>query len=87
MKRKKVRGGEVTTTTENQDILGVKNGKNTILTNVTVINKSEERIHIIINGGDQLPLDPDESMSLGDISVDTIEVVEKRAVVRYIGVE
>ena len=87
MKRKRVRGGEVTTTSEYQDILGIKNGKNTILTNVTIINKSDERIHVIINSGDQLPLDPEESMSLGDISVDTIEVVEKRAVVRYIGVE
>ena len=38
MRHKKIRGGEFVTKVEYENILDRKEGKNTILTNVTIIN-------------------------------------------------
>lgn len=87
MRHKKVKGGEFVTKVANENVLDREEGKNTILTNVTIINMSEDRIHVIINGGDELPLDNGETMTLGDLAIDSIVVVESGSIVRYMGVE
>ena len=86
MKHRRVKGGEFTTVNEYENILD-RDGKNNMLTNVTVVNMGLERIHVIINNGDELPLDSTETMTLGDLTIDSIVIVEKDATVRYMGVE
>ena len=84
---KKVRGGKVTTTVANQNIIDREDGLNRILKNVSVVNLGLDEIHVIVNGGDMLALDSNETLNLGDLEVDTLVVVEKGSIVKYIGVE
>ena len=84
---KKVRGGKVTTTVANQNIIDREDGLNRILKNVSVVNLGLNEIHVIVNGGDMLALDSNETLNLGDLEVDTLVVVEKNSTVKYIGVE
>ena len=84
---KKVRGGKVTTTVANQNIIDREDGLNRILKNVSVVNLGLDEIHVIVNGGDMLALDSNETLNLGDLEVDTLVVVEKNSTVKYIGVE
>ena len=84
---KKVRGGKVTTTVANQNIIDREEGINRILKNVSVVNLGLNEIHVIVNGGDVLALDSNETLNLGDLEVDTLVVVEKDSIVKYIGVE
>ena len=84
---KKVRGGKVTTTVANQNIIDREEGINRILKNVSVVNLGSNEIHVIVNGGDMLALDSNETLNLGDLEVDTLVVVEKDSIVKYIGVE
>ena len=84
---KKVRGGKVTTTVANQNIIDREDGLNRILKNVSVVNLGSNEIHVIVNGGDKLTLDSNETLNLGDLEVDTLVVVEKGSIVKYIGVE
>ena len=84
---KKVRGGKVTTTVANQNIIDREDGLNIILKNVSVVNLGSNEIHVIVNGGDMLALDSNETLNLGDLEVDTLVVVEKGSIVKYIGVE
>ena len=84
---KKVRGGKVTTTVANQNIIDREDGLNRILKNVSVVNLGLNEIHVIVNGGDELALDSNETLNLGDLEVDTLVVVEKNSTVKYIGVE
>ena len=87
MRHKKVKGGEFVTKVANENVLDREEGKNTVLTNVTIINMSVDRIHVVINKGDELPLDSGETMTLGDLVIDSIVVVESGSTVRYMGVE
>ena len=84
---KKVRGGKVTTTVANQNIIDREEGFNRILKNVSVVNLGSDEIHVIVNGGDMLALDSNETLNLGDLEVDTLVVVEEGSTVKYIGVE
>ena len=84
---KKVRGGKVTTNIANQNILDVEQGLNRKVTNVSIVNLGLEEIHVIINDGDMIPIDSNETLNLGDLVIDTIIVVEKGATVKFIGVE
>ena len=84
---KKVRGGKVTTNVANQNIIDREDGLNRILKNVSVVNLGLNEIHVIVNGGDMLALDSNETLNLGDLEVDTLVVVEKGSIVKYIGVE
>ena len=84
---RKVRGGKVTTTVANQNIIDREEGFNRILKNVSVVNLGLNEIHVIVNGGDMLALDSNETLTLGDLEVDTLVVVEKDSIVKYIGVE
>ena len=87
MRHKKVKGGEFVTKVANENVLDREEEKNIILTNVTIVNMSVDRIHVVINGGDKLPLDSGETMTLGDLAIDSIVVVESGSTVRYMGVE
>jgi hypothetical protein len=84
---KKVRGGKVTTSIANQNILDVEQGFNRKVTNVSIVNLGLEEIHVIINDGDKLPIDSNETLNLGNLVIDSIIVVEKGATVKFIGVE
>ena len=84
---KKVRGGKVTTSRANQNILDIEQGLNRKVTNVSIVNLGLEEIHVIINNGDMIPIDSNETLNLGDLVIDTIIVVEKDATVKFIGVE
>lgn len=84
---KKVRGGKVTTNIANQNILDIEQGLNRKVTNVSIVNLGLEEIHVIINDGDMIPIDSNETLNLGDLVIDTIIVVEKDATVKFIGVE
>lgn len=84
---KRIRGGKVTTNIANQNILDVEQGLNRKITNVSIVNLGLEEIHVIINDGDMIPIDSNETLNLGDLVIDTIIVVEKGAVVKFIGVE
>ena len=84
---KKVRGGKVTTNVANQNIIDREEGINRILKNVSVVNLGSDEIHVIVNGGDMLTLDSNETLNLGDLEVDTLVVVEEGSIVKYIGVE
>lgn len=84
---KKVRGGKVTTSIANQNILDVAQGLNRKVTNVSIVNLGLEEIHVIINDGDMIPIDSNETLNLGNLVIDSIIVVEKGAVVKFIGVE
>ena len=84
---KKVRGGKVTTTVANQNIIDREDGLNRILKNVSVVNLGSNEIHVIVNGGDMLALDSNETLNLGDLEIDTLVVVEEGSTVKYIGVE
>ena len=84
---RKVRGGKVTTNIANQNILDVEQGLNRKVTNASIVNLGLEEIHVIINNGDMIPIDSNETLNLGDLVIDTIIVVEKGATVKFIGVE
>lgn len=84
---KKVRGGKITTTVANQNIIDREERLNRILKNVSVVNLGSDEIHVIVNGGDMLALDSNETLNLGDLEVDTLVVVEESSIVKYIGVE
>ena len=84
---KKVRGGKITTNVANQNIIDREDGLNRILKIVSVVNLGLNEIHVIVNDGDMLALDSNETLNLGDLEVDTLVVVERDSPVKYIGVE
>ena len=84
---KRIRGGKVTTNIANQNILDVEPSLDIKVTNVSIVNLGLEEIHVIINNGDMIPIDSNETLNLGDLVIDTIIVVEKGATVKFIGVE
>ena len=84
---KRVRGGKITTSIANQNILDVEPNLNRKVTNVSIVNLGLEEIHVIINDGDMIPIDSNETLNLGDLVIDSIIVVEKGATVKFIGIE
>ena len=89
MKLKKVIGGKFTTKQANQDLMatvddGIENNV-LLLTNVSICNMGDNEINVIINGGNQIPIDANEILSLEDIVVGSIIVVEQGSTVRFLG--
>lgn len=82
----KVRGKVVTTAKEREEILSDGN-PNTVesIVNVSVQNMDAVDVHFIFNGGDEILVEAGEVLSLGDIRIDSIVVVENGVKVRYIG--
>ena len=83
----KVRGKVITTSTEREEILS-DNNVSTIerIYNVSVQNMDAVDVHFIFNGGDEILVEVGEVLSLGDISIESIIVVESGVKVRYIGI-
>lgn len=84
---KKIRGGKITTQNEYENVIDRDKKVNRILTNVSIINLGIEEIHVIINDGDEIPVESGETLSLGNLVVDKLVVKEKDATVKYLGVE
>ena len=89
MKLKKVIGGKFTTKQANQDLMatvddGIENNV-LLLTNVSICNMGDNEINVIINGGNQIPIDANEILSLEDLVVGSIIVVEQGSTVRFLG--
>ena len=82
----KVRGKVVTTVKEREEILSDGN-PNTVesIVNVSVQNMDSADVHFIFNSGDEILVEAGEVLSLGDIRIDSIVVVENGVKVRYIG--
>ena len=83
----KVRGKVITTSTEREEILS-DNNVSTIerIYNVSVQNMDAVDVHFIFNGGDEILVEAGEVLSLGDIYIESIIVVENGVKVRYIGI-
>ena len=83
----KVRGKVVTTAKEREEILSDGNPNTVeIIRNVSVQNMDAIDVHFIFNGGDEILVEAGEVLSLGDISIESIIVVENGVKVRYIGI-
>ncbi len=76
-----IKSNKVTTTYNNQELIT----DNSILMQVTIFNRTENEINVIINQGEKIPLDTEESLSLGDIEIFSIVIVETGSTVKYIG--
>lgn len=78
---RKVRGGVITTSQENQEIVD-DGDKSThiLLSNVSFENLGETDLHCIINGGD-------ESITMGELKIESIVVKESGSKVRFMGIE
>lgn len=87
MGTKKVKGKVVLTTEPNQEILDDDNDVTTVvvLNNVTIQNMSETDIHVRVNQGDEILIQPDEQIKIVGTGVDSIVVKETESKVRYIG--
>ena len=89
MKLQKVIGGKFITNQVNQDLMttvddGIENNV-LLLTNVSICNMGDNEINVIINGGTQIPIDANEILSLEDLVVGSIIVVEERSTVKFLG--
>jgi len=82
----KIRGGKVTTVKAYENVIDREDGINRILTNVSIINLGMDEIHVVVNGGDEIPIDSNETLTLGDLAIDTLIVVEQGSTVKYIGI-
>lgn len=88
MRFEKVKGGKVTTKKDYEEIFADDNkAKIQRIRNVNIQNMGKEDINVIINDGDEIILQADEVISLGDVLVGSIVIKEKGSIVRYIGVE
>ena len=89
MKLKKVIGGKFTTNKPNQDLMTTVDDRieNNVLllTNVSICNMGNNEINVIINGGAQIPIDANEILSLEDLVVGSIIVVEQGSTVKFLG--
>jgi hypothetical protein len=76
-----IKGGRITTTVVDEEILI----DGSVLSQVTIFNESEKEIHITINFGEEIPLEVEESLSLGDIKIYSIIIAESKSTIKYIG--
>ena len=75
-----VKGGRFITTYEKQEIISVP------MEQVTIFNESENEITLRINNGELIPLEYGESLSFGDIVIESIIIIEKNSMVKLIGI-
>ena len=76
-----IKSKKITTSHDNQEIIV----DGSILLQVTIFNRTENEINVIINQGETIPLDAEESLSLGNIEIFSIIIVEMGSTVKYIG--
>lgn len=85
---KKVRGGVITTSQENQEIVDDGNKSTVILlTNVSFENLGETDIHCKINYGDEITVFANETIKMGDLKIESIIVKETGSKIRFMGIE
>ena len=84
---KKIRGGKFTTQKEYENVLDRDPKRNRILTNVSIVNLGMDEVHVIINEGDEIPISPNETLTLGDLIIDKIVIKEEGSIIKYLGVE
>lgn len=75
-----VKGGRFITTYEKQEIINVP------MEQVTIFNEGENEITLKINNGELIPLEYGESLSFGDIIIESIVIIEKNSMVKLIGI-
>lgn len=88
MRKQKIRGQELTTLGDMQELID-DNSEKTVyyLTNLAIHNMGVDTIHVIINGGDQISILGNEVMTCGEMKVFSLVVVESGAVIRYMGIQ
>ncbi len=87
IKREKVRGRELMTTSAYEELI-VNNERGLFhLKNVVIHNMSDDKIHVVINDGDELSIYSNEVLTCGNIKVYSIVVVEENSLVRYMGIQ
>lgn len=85
---RKVRGGVILTSQENQEIVDDNDvTTKVLLTNVSFENLGETDIHCKINHGDELTVFANETIKMGDLKVESIIVKETGSKVRFMGIE
>ena len=88
MRKQKIRGQELTTIGEMQELIDDKNEKTVYyLTNLAIHNMGEDTIHVIVNGGDEISILGNEVMTCGEMKVFSLIVVESEAEIRYMGIQ
>lgn len=88
MRKQKIRGQELTTLGDMQELID-DNSEKTVyyLTNLAIHNMGADTIHVIINGGDQISILGNEVMTCGEIKVYSLVIVESGAEIRYMGIQ
>lgn len=88
MRKQKIRGQELATIGEMQELIDDKNERTVyFLTNLAIHNMGGDTIHVIINDGDKISILGNEVMTCGDIKVYSLVVVETNAHIRYMGIQ
>lgn len=88
MRKQKIRGQELTTLGDMQELIDDKSEKTVYyLTNLAIHNMGTDTIHVIINGGDEISILGNEVMTCGDIKVYSLVIVESGAEIRYMGIQ
>jgi hypothetical protein len=85
-KKDKIKGRELTTTSVYEELIA-QSGKLNFLRDVVIHNMGENKIHVIVNGGDEISVYGNEMLSCGDIKVYSIIVVEENSMIRYMGIQ
>ena len=88
MRKQKIRGQELITIGEMQELIDDKDEKTVYyLTNLAIHNMGDDTIHVIVNGGDQISILGNEVMTCGEIKVFSLVIVESGAEIRYMGIQ
>ena len=88
MRKQKIRGQELITIGEMQELIDDKDEKTVYyLTNLAIHNMGDDTIHVIVNGGDQISILGNEVMTCGEMKVFSLIVVESEAEIRYMGIQ
>ena len=88
IKKDKIRGREVTTNSAYEELIDDNNAMTAYhLKNVAIHNMGGDKIHVIINGGDEISVQGNEVLTCGEIKVYSIVIVEAGSSVRYMGIQ
>lgn len=87
-KKEKIRGQEVTTNVSYQELIDDNNtGTVFFLRNLAIHNMGGDKIHVVINDGDEIGIQGNEVLTCGEIKVYSLIVVESGSTIRYMGIE
>lgn len=87
VKKDKIRGRELITTSIYEELITQNEKILFHLKDVVIHNMGEDKIHVIVNGGDEISIYGNEILSCGDIKVYSIVVVEANSLIRYMGIQ